>query len=1086
MRTLFTLFLTLAVSLAPAPAQIAGRNINMVSGTAWPDGDPFLQRQNEPSIAVSSRNPLHILAAANDYRTVDLPGLAAGETGDAWLGVFKSYDGGQSWRSTLHPGCRQSVPQCAGAPALTAFSAGADPVVRAGTNGLFYYSGIAFDRTDKSKSVVFVSRFIDNNNEENGDPIKYAGTVPVMLGNGTQFVDKPWLAVDIPRQGAGTCTVSSPQPNGPPLTQTFAAGNVYVAFTAFAHEDQPPSRILFARSLDCGATWSTPATLTDAGLNQAATMAVDPSSGTVWVAWRRFSAAGLGDAILVVKSTDGGATFSAPAQVAAITPFDQGTSGFSFRTNAYPTMTVDAGGRVYVAWAERGFGMSGDARVVITTSRDGRTWTRRTPVSDFPARGHQFMPAMTFGGGTLMVIFYDLRQDNTIGVYTASGRGEYTETRAPAGDLATSPPRPEKVYTPWVLDAAPDYLNEGGLLRRHTVDLWAAQANPGDSPYFTTARLSQYVFGSRPGNTTIEQLQVNPPNFPLFEQGTAPFFGDYLDVTAAPSIVPGSQPGTWQFNTDPSRSIVFHAAWTDNRDVRPPANGDWTSYTPPFSASTSSHSLFDPSRAQPACQAGQTGMRNQNIYTARITQGLTLSSPSNAKTLGKIKRVFPVVIRNTTAQDRYFRLTLHQPAHGRASFLQFKVPGQPDPLTTLDVAAAAGSSVTRTVFVDSKRAADNVEVDVAEISAPGAEDALPGGLQGSIQLNPDPLNPDNPAISSAELFNPDIANPDIANPDIANPDIANPDIANPDIANPDIANPDIANLGAATPDIANPDIANPDIANPDIENPDIENPDIANVSISDATWDVTNRGSATGSYNLLFVTEASIPSYVRPQLIVHRTYTTPAAVGCALVEERHTLVATSISNPPFLTHDMLRAITGGLAAPLNGRESVTPAPGDGEHNTNPSTPPTAVVRPGEVVHVTLRFYNLKKGQPLGFDPANDITVVALAQQANTGNAKPTLAASRLTVATGSLPDTTAGSSYSAALLTAGGTPPYAWSLVTGALPPGLSLGTDGTIAGVVAGWAGGTYNFTVQVADSSRNGGPPSKQKLAIQVSKGN
>jgi hypothetical protein len=80
----------------------------MVSGTSWPGGDPFLQRQNEPSIAVSSRNPLHLLAGANDYRTVDLPGLPDGdETGEAWQGVFKSMDGGLTWRSTLLPGYPQ-------------------------------------------------------------------------------------------------------------------------------------------------------------------------------------------------------------------------------------------------------------------------------------------------------------------------------------------------------------------------------------------------------------------------------------------------------------------------------------------------------------------------------------------------------------------------------------------------------------------------------------------------------------------------------------------------------------------------------------------------------------------------------------------------------------------------------------------------------------------------------------------------------------------------------------------------------------------------------------------------------------------
>ena len=71
-RLLITALLTLALAAVPARAQVSGQNVNMVSGTNWTNGDPFLQRQNEPSIAASSRNPSHLLAGANDYR-IEVP-----------------------------------------------------------------------------------------------------------------------------------------------------------------------------------------------------------------------------------------------------------------------------------------------------------------------------------------------------------------------------------------------------------------------------------------------------------------------------------------------------------------------------------------------------------------------------------------------------------------------------------------------------------------------------------------------------------------------------------------------------------------------------------------------------------------------------------------------------------------------------------------------------------------------------------------------------------------------------------------------------------------------------------------------------
>ena len=266
--------LALPVAAGAEGVPVAGQNVNMVSGTGWPGGDPFLQRQNEPSIAVSTRNPAHLLAGANDYRTVDIPGLDGDEVGDAWLGVFKSFDGGQTWRSTLLPGYPQEP---AGSPGrlspIFGYKAAADPVLRAGTDGLFYYGGITFNR-GTNLGQVFVSRFIDQNDRESGsataatpkDPIQYVDTVVLDTGTSGQFLDKPWLAVDIPRAGATACTISG-QP----------AGNVYMAYAKFTGSNSQNSQVLFMRSTDCGKTWTRPMKISpNDHKNQGTSIAIDP------------------------------------------------------------------------------------------------------------------------------------------------------------------------------------------------------------------------------------------------------------------------------------------------------------------------------------------------------------------------------------------------------------------------------------------------------------------------------------------------------------------------------------------------------------------------------------------------------------------------------------------------------------------------------------------------------------------------------------------------------------------------------------------------------------------------------------------
>jgi large repetitive protein len=70
----------------------------------------------------------------------------------------------------------------------------------------------------------------------------------------------------------------------------------------------------------------------------------------------------------------------------------------------------------------------------------------------------------------------------------------------------------------------------------------------------------------------------------------------------------------------------------------------------------------------------------------------------------------------------------------------------------------------------------------------------------------------------------------------------------------------------------------------------------------------------------------------------------------------------------------------------------------------------------------------------------------------------------LAITTTSLPDGQVGLQYNDALAASGGVGPYAWSVAGGSLPPGLTLGTNGTIGGSPT--AGGTFSVMVAVTDS--------------------
>lgn len=902
-----------AAAEVPGQSLLAGRNVNMVSGTKLPFGDPWLQRQNEPSIAASTRNPLHLLGGANDYRTIDvpedlkLPGIERSAAADAWLGVYESFDGGESWITTLLPGFPQDASLDGQASPLRNYETACDPIVRAGANGLFYYCGIAFNRTTK-ESAIFVSRFVDDNNREkvelvNGPdgqlgyagPIGYVDTRLIATGStGSSFIDMPNLAVDVPRGNA-------------------RYGAIYAAYTVFSSTgaSDTADRIFLQKSTDGGVTWSAPPVpLSLAGeVVQRPVIAVDPidlRGNTVYVAFRRFKQGNVPDGIVVVKSANGGKTFTRlPDPAPSFFPFDQSTGAnpASFRTNSYPTLAVGDLGTVYVAWSQRQGGPAGQARIVISALRKGgQAWTPAQVVdATYAGIGHQFMPSLTFAAWKLMLAWYDQRQDAA-------------------------------------LDALPFIADPQGLTR-HTVDIRAAEGSPGLPPRFSpSVQVSRYLHVldldadghpiEEDGYYKVVQAEYNHANYPLFQLGTVPFHGDYLEVTPSVRILPPAIAlGAWIYNINPFEPTSFHAAWSDNRDVRPPNGdpwGDWVGYNAPASAQEGW-----PYPQPPACADGsKTGMRNQNIYTAHLDKGLVMGSPGNTKQLdlpmtGDGGRTFVVFVKNTTGVERTLNLALLQIGGVNASFDQFTNDDN------VQVRLLPYSSVSCTVYVDrSTRTLAPVAVTAREGSK----------LVGYVVLNPDPTNlplgdPDNPFQDlGKETHDPDVGAPFVWNYDLdgtSDPNAAavlNPRVQNPRVQNDSVVNPRVQNEG-----VLNPRVQNESIVNAEVPNPRVQNTAAPNAALTDVTWTVTNEGNTTSVFTVDI--RSANPDYFNgetppliAQVLVYKVHRVPVDKDCRLYETHQDELIVNLANPrvqnPRVQNDPVPAAAIMAAADL-GAQDIT-------------------------------------------------------------------------------------------------------------------------------------------------------------------
>lgn len=127
---------------------------------------------------------------------------------------------------------------------------------------------------------------------------------------------------------------------------------------------------------------------------------------------------------------------------------------------------------------------------------------------------------------------------------------------------------------------------------------------------------------------------------------------------------------------------------------------------------------------------------------------------------------------------------------------------------------------------------------------------------------------------------------------------------------------------------------------------------------------------------------------------------------------------------------------------------------------------------GTAVGTVISYDDFIAAGGTGYSSANTFTVAA--------GGEPPPTTPPVDITTTSLPDGANKKAYSATLTATGGTTPYSWSIVSGTLPPGVSLASS---TGRLSGKCNkvGVYSFTVGVSDTSSPIGRTSKA-LSIRV----
>jgi hypothetical protein len=406
----------------PGPAFSANRLITRDYSQA-----PF---QTEPSLAVDPADPDHLVLGEIDY---NFPSVAS----------YVSLDGGETWDGPFQsPYVKDDL------------GAGGDPGLVFDRAGNVYMSTISIGVEEFDVGPTSVESLVSSiavSTSANGGydwPVTVSGARSEVSTEGLSndqfgrlrgelsigFLDKPWIAVG-------------------PNTSDPTKDSLYVTYTDFEVKYQvlwlseipvlspveTDTTIQMVRSDDGAKTWSKPVAvsptvtqtyggeggsegepgvLSSKRTVQGSQPAVTPD-GTVYVTWVDSlddeAMKGKG-AVMVASSTDGGKTFGKPVTASEFDEigFSPRNSFFRYWGSEFPQLAVGPKGEVYVTWVGKPHDRvrdDGDVFLVSSTD-DGKTWTKAKRLNDDQADATQFFPSITVGpDGRVHVMWGDMRDD---------------------------------------------------------------------------------------------------------------------------------------------------------------------------------------------------------------------------------------------------------------------------------------------------------------------------------------------------------------------------------------------------------------------------------------------------------------------------------------------------------------------------------------------------------------------------------------------------------------------------------------------------------------------------------------------------